>query len=138
MRAGAAAGADGKASAKVDKQKESLTLAGCAEGTIIVGATVCASQELYNPLGKEKRDSYAAGITSGDAGTVAKTVAKGAGEIALVVVDPTKIGSEVLGFKPKNDVEKVVSYIPGVNIAAALGRSFKFWQLQQLNMLPQL
>jgi hypothetical protein len=43
VRAGAAAGAGGKASAQVDKKNESLTLAGCAEITLIAGATACAS-----------------------------------------------------------------------------------------------
>jgi hypothetical protein len=138
VRAGAAAGAGGSAHASVDKGKESLTLGGCAELTLVAGATACASQEFHNPLGKAKRDSYVAGITSGDAGTVAGTIARGAGEIAGVILNPTKIGSEILGFKPKNTAEQVISHIPLVNIGAALGRGWGWWQLQQLRKLAQL
>ena len=100
VRAGGAAGAGGKASAQVDQKKESLTLAGCAELTLIAGATACLSHEFHNPLGKDKRDSYVDGITSGDPGRVAATIARGAGEVANVILNPTKLVSEVVGWKP--------------------------------------
>lgn len=75
VAAGGAAGAGAKGHAKVDHAKESITLGGCVDGILLIGATACASQELMNPFGKDVRDHYVAGITSGDAGRVAATVA---------------------------------------------------------------
>lgn len=40
-----------------------------------VGATACVSQELLNPYDKARRDDIAAGLSSGDLGRVAGTIA---------------------------------------------------------------
>lgn len=99
VSAGGAAGAGASTHANIDHAKESLTLGGCIDGMLGIGATICQSQEFLNPLDKAKRDSYVAGITSGDAGTVAATIARGAGEAARAVLDPGSILADSL-WKP--------------------------------------
>lgn len=67
---------------------------------IIAGVTVCLSHEFHNPLGKEKRQQYWDGLTSGDVGKTASTVAKAGWEMGNAIFNPTKMQSEIMGWKP--------------------------------------
>lgn len=75
-------------------------MGGCLEVTLLAGVTACMSQELHNPLGREKRESYWDGITSGDPGRVAGTIGRGVGEVANVIFNPSKLAADITGFVP--------------------------------------
>lgn len=88
---------------------------------------MCLSQEFLNPVDKERRDVFMAGLTSGNPATVAATIAGAAAQGFGWVMNPTQFASEVLGFKPQNPTEAFISGIPGVNIIAGVGRSWGLW-----------
>jgi hypothetical protein len=73
--------------------------------------------KLYNLVNKELRED----LVSGDALKTTVTV--------LDVVNPTKLITNALEFKPENEVEEFMSRIPSINIIAGLGRKLKFWKM---------
>lgn len=122
----------------VDWEKETLTLGGCNEISFLAGGKICVSHELLNPLDKEKRQKYADGFGSGDAKTIASTLWSAGKEVFDIAHKPHIIASEMLGWKPKNKKEEIIAKIPGVNMVAGIGRSWGFWNLQQLQQQFQL
>jgi len=68
--------------------------------TLIAGATACLSQEFHNPFDAAKRDQYIDGWTSGDPGRVAGTTLQAVGQVGGYIFNPSKLASEVVGFKP--------------------------------------
>ena len=126
VRAGGAS-IEGTRHGLVDWNKETVTMGGCNEITLIGGGKICVSQEIHNPLGKEKREKYWDGITSGDPMTMGKTAMNGAKEMWDLANNPHIIASEMLGWKPKTNTEKFIANIPGVNMAAGIGRSWGLW-----------
>lgn len=104
-----------KVTTEIDKKEESLQLGYVGGANLGAGCEVSVNTKLYNPINKEIRNNLA----SGDALKTTIGVAD--------VLNPHKMTSNLLGFKPQNRAEEVVSRIPVVNVAAAVGRKLKFW-----------